>query len=78
MVKSFEELPPAFDVEVFRESLGVKSQKTAYKIMKKHNLGIRVTGKKWVVLKERVLAWIDTQSEQAKKEYQEKAEKCAG
>ncbi len=57
-VNRFEDLPPAFKVDLFAETMGI-SRKVAYEVVKKENLAIRVNGKRIVVIKDKVLEWVN-------------------
>ena len=56
-VRRFEDLPPAFKVDLFAEMMGI-SRKIAYEVVKKEGLAIRVNEKRLVVLRDRVISWL--------------------
>lgn len=59
-VKSFNDLPPAFNVDLFAKTMGI-SRKVAFQVVKEQNLAIRVGEKRLVVIKDKVIDWLNRQ-----------------
>ncbi len=61
-VKSFDDLPPGFSVDTFARVLGV-SRKVGFRVVKDEGLAVRVGEKRLVVIKDKVIAWLNKKAD---------------
>ena len=59
-ITNLEELPITFKVDVFAELFGV-SRKVAFRVVKDEGLAVRVGGKRLVVIRDKVISWVQKQ-----------------
>jgi len=59
-IRRFEDLPPAFSVDLFAATFGI-SRKLAFQVVKDENLAIRVGKKRLVCIRDKVIAWANKQ-----------------